>query len=489
VRRYSRLLRIVILLGPLLYAVAAWAEDRPNLVILAIDTLRADHVGCYGYPRPTTPGIDRLAALGTRFDQVLSTAPWTLPSFATMFTGRYPTRHGAELSGTMRNLAEEVPTVITPEAPTLTEILHDHGYRTAAFTSNPYLLFGVQRGFERFVCRSIAADRVGALARSWLDRQPEGEPFFLFCHFNDPHEPTDTPDAYLRALGYGSAVLDDPHRKALERWGSPEEGGFLGHAESRAAARDLLRTKEALYDGAVLQVDLEIARIVEQLQRQGVFDRTLVVVVSDHGEEFLDHVEAERALDVDPRAVWGIGHGHSLFQELLRVPLILVGPGVKPDRVIEQQMSLVDLMPTLLGLLGVPGPSMEAAASVEASLGDVEAAAYDGRDRRSWMDDPDRVSLPAGAESTAYGPDLIAWSDGRMKLICDRSSSCLWAFDLREDPTERTDLLPVPEAWQPLRPALLAWSDALLATAPPPTDRAALTDSMRDGLKSLGYLQ
>jgi arylsulfatase A-like enzyme len=310
------------------------------------------------------------------------------------------------------------------------------------------------------------------LTRAWLDHHDADQPFFLFCHFNDPHEPTDTADPYLKELGFDDAVLDDPHREDLERWGSREKGSYLGTQSDAESARDLLRTKLALYDGAILQVDREIARILELLDRRGLRENTWVVVVSDHGEEFLDHAEEGRALGVDPRGVWGIGHGHTMYEELLRVPLIIAGPTM-PPRVIDQQFSLVDLMPTLLGLLGLESP---------------ELSPIDGHDRTGWMADPARPPLPAYAEATAYGLDLIAYSDGRHKIVLERDGETQWGFDLDQDPLERTSLAG-DASWNALGGQARFWAAQLEATAPPPTDPTQLDASMREGLKSLGYIQ
>lgn len=464
---------VIATLGP---AVPVAAQERPNLLILSIDTLRADHVGSYGYDRPTTPTLDLIAHHGTRFAQAQSVAPWTLPSFASMFTGRYPTRHGAGAEGALRDIGAEPPRLLAAGVPTLAEVLLAAGYRTHAVTSNPYLKLGPLRGFEDYVCKAVRADRIGALSRDWITRESTtGGPWALWVHFNDPHEPTIAGDAYLRQVGYGDAVIGDPHRRDLERWGNREAGTHLGVQKSASAVGDLLHTKIALYDATIRQVDTEIARILESLQHHQQLRRTLVVVVSDHGEEFLDHVEMQEEWRHDPRGVWGIGHGHSLFREQLHVPLILMGPGVAPDRVIQEQFPLVDLMPTLLGLLQLRAP-----------------AGMDGTDRRQWIADSQRLPIAMAAEATAYGPDWIAWLDGRYKLVTDRVGTPHLLFDLVEDPYERTNRVAELDslaAGAALRAALSTWNDAMLADAPAPTPIGELSDEMREGLKSLGYVQ
>jgi len=453
----------------------AYDQRRPNLLFLSIDTLRADHVSCYGYERKTTPSLDEMARSGLRFAKARSVAPWTLPSFASMLTGRYPTRHGAGAEGPLRDISHSVPRVLSSEVPTLGEVLKRSGYRTGAVTSNPYLRLGPLRGFDDAVCKAIRADRIGSLSREWIHREVDGAPWALWVHFNDPHEPTLAADPQLRALGYGEEVLDDPARADLVRWGSKEKGSWLGNRPSADGALDLLRTKVALYDATILQVDHEIGRILELLQRKGQLRNTVVVVVSDHGEEFLDHAEEGARWRHDPRGIWGIGHGHTLFEEQLHVPLILMGPGISPDRVIAEDFPLTELMPTLLGLLGLPAP-----------------AGMDGEDRGAWLRDRQRAPIPMAAESTAYGPDWMAWIDGRHKVVTDRTGHVQLLYDLREDPYELHDLSASIDslAFAPaLRESLSAWNERALADAPPPSEEGALTDDMRAGLKSLGYVQ
>lgn len=460
-------MRVKALLLLALCAGTTAAAPARHLVVIAIDTLRADHLSCYGYERPTSPTLDALAARGVLFERAIATAPWTLPSFASMFTGRMPTRHGAGLSGERRSLGEDTPHPLSPTVPTLAEQLAGEGFRCAAFTSNPFLRLGLQRGFEEFFCQTIEAERVGALARAWIETRDDTARNFLFVHFNDPHEPTDPPEVFLRELGVSGTVQADPHRVALERWGDGESD--LGHAASVEAVRGPLATKVALYDATILQVDRQIARLLASLASQGMLDNSLVVVLSDHGEEFLEHVAPERALDEDPRGLHGIGHGHTLYDELLHVPLLLMGPDLPSGQRIPQQISLLDLMPTLLSLLGIETP-----------------AGMDGADRSAWMADEARADLPVAAEGIAYGVDRLAlWQDGS-KVIADRFGRPLWQFDLRTDPRE---LLALPAIDPLLLQQLIAAADGWSAEAPPLLDPARMDPELLEGLRALGYVE
>ena len=467
--------RILIVALVLFVSTADAQQRRPNLLFLSIDTLRADHLSCYGYDRPTTPSIDLIADNGIRFANARSAAPWTLPSFATMFTGRVPTRHGAGATGAVRNIATEPPRTMANGIPTLAETLKSTGYRTHAITSNPYLRLGPLRGFDDPIVKAVRADRIGALTREWIRREADAEPWFLWVHFNDPHEPTTVGDAQLRAIDAPERVFDDPHRKALERWGDRDAGTHLGNRDSQVDVPELLETKIALYDAAIRQVDLEIGQILEDLQRSGQLRNTLVVVISDHGEEFLDHAEEGKAWNHDPRGIWGIGHGHTLFEEQLHVPLIFMGPGVDAARVIREQFPLTELAPTLLGLLRVEVPE-----------------GMDGADRVEWMRDRQRLPIPAPAEALAYGPDWMAWNDGRFKLVTDRYGAPQSFYDLGEDPYELKNLVATIDSnavAQEILTTLRAWNDETLAGAPPATAPGELTEDMKDGLRSLGYVQ
>jgi arylsulfatase A-like enzyme len=281
-----------------------------NLLLITVDTLRADRLGCYGHAQATTPVVDGLAARGIRFEQAVCTAPITLPSHASLLTGLDVPDHGVRHNGTFK---------LGPEHTTLAETLQSRGYATAAFVG-AYVLdarYGLAQGFDhyddavdvgdaggtdfRFIERP--ADRVADAALDWLDAhldQAPGRPFFAWTHFFDPHGPYEPPGEYRERFA-----------------GSP-------------------------YDGEVAFTDAQVGRIVDRLRERDVLDSTLIVFTSDHGEGLGDHDE--------------LTHGALIYESTMRVPLILSNPMLFPDGVVvsDRVAGSIDVLPTVLDLLGVP---------------------------------------------------------------------------------------------------------------------------------------
>jgi arylsulfatase A-like enzyme len=317
--------------------------SAPNLILVSLDTLRADHLGTYGCALPTSPVIDRFAAEGTLFEQAVAAYPSTPASHMTMMTGVYPAVHG--VIGPFR--------VMSLDIPTLAELLAAHGYATAAVTEDGMLVAaaGFQRGFSSYRENKGASiwDASGQVdvtfpaGLRWLEGH-RGERFFLFLHTYQVHEPYSPPPAYNLFTTYeenGKPVAITP--------------------STPAAIRD-----RHLYAGEVRYVDAELGRVLERLVALGEAERTLVVVTSDHGEEFYEHG-------------WK-GHDETLYEEVLHVPLIMRAPGLVPAALrVPVQVSLVDLTPTLLDLLGVPVPPTVQGTSLVPLLRDPTAPAFAAR--------------------------------------------------------------------------------------------------------------
>jgi arylsulfatase A-like enzyme len=372
---------------------------RHSLILISLDTLRADRIGAYGYDRDTSPALDALAARGVRFDTVIAESSWTLPSHMTLFTGLPPTLHG--VTSHDRALSKDVPT--------LTEVLREAGYRTFAFTGGLYVApnFGFGRGFEIYVSASenaqtgersplglAAALKAAARRISRLD--PE-ESFFAFIHTFDVHCPYDPPESH--ATRFDSRPAED-HLETEGRCGDPDYNA-MSLREGQA------RFLSDRYDAGIRYADDLLKAFFAQLEKTGVLERSFVVVVSDHGEEFLEHGK--------------IGH-QTLFIETLRVPWIVAGPGLAPG-VVTEPVGLADVMPTLLDLLGVPAPPTEGESMLAWMRGE-----------RTTPGDRSRFSeLEAGP---AMGSAVV----GDFHAVADRRSGRLQIFDWRADPDEQEDL-------------------------------------------------
>ncbi|QDU66048.1 sulfatase [Engelhardtia mirabilis] len=425
----------------------------PSILLVVCDTLRRDALGAYGATaasatRPGTPHIDDLATRAQRFDAAFSAAPWTLPSVAAILTGRPTREHGA------RNAGEGKLTGIDPGLPTLAGILGQAGYRTGAVVTNPYLApsFGLGRGFDDYVHlrepgrgRKVRGDRIVDTALDWLADGDDG-PTFLLVHLFDPHMGYDPPGE-LRPQWL--ADEDDPDRALnlmlRELW--DRERSASSPPEFRARVREL-------YDREVAFADAQVGRLLAALEQDG--REWIVVFTSDHGEEFWDH--------------GGFEHGHTLYDELVRVPLIIRWPanGATPrgGPVRTDMARHIDLAPTLLAAAGVPPPPGMAGRD----LAQVASAPHSGT---------------ALVTNTLYGVERRALISGGMKLIHSEDGTVA-LFDLVADPRERADLA---EAKPALVEALSAELERLSSgqrTAGAPVE---LDSDVVEELEALGYLR
>jgi arylsulfatase A-like enzyme len=380
-------------------------RERPSVLLIAIDTLRADRLGCQGNRRGLTPKLDALAAEGVRFDHAFSHAPWTLPSFSSIFTSLLPEEHGAggNVSQGFRGLAERFET--WPER------LRDCGWTTHAIVNVDFLgpNFGATQGFTTIDAsfsennremRDARATTDAALA--WLGAHGE-KPFVLFVHYFDPHAEYAPPQPWRARF----AAPEDQQSTAFE-FGRRDQ--VVGH---RAGVQRLpeaaIRRAEQLYDGEVAYTDSEIGRLLEALDASGRAETTLVLVTADHGEEFFDHGDYE--------------HGHTLYDELLHVPWILRQKGRLGPRTITAPVGLVDLGPTVCGLLGIaPRARLAGHDRSAAVLGTREASA-----------------APLLAYGSFWGAPLESLRDAEYKLIKrpepggkERLELYHWSVDPRE---------------------------------------------------------
>jgi len=309
---------------------------RPSILMIVVDALRADALGCYGAGARATPALDRLAAGGIRFERAFAPSSWTKPSIASLLTGLYPSQHRC-LHGLLEDAGRGSVDGLNPRLVTMAERLRAAGYATAVVQTNPHVhaRFGFAQGFERSVDLSYRDDHRVSVAARGLLRELRA-PFFLYLHYLAPHVPY-------------KPHPDGPFAPLSPRYAA---GVGFGHSDLAAWARrrrppspQLLAELRQLYRGEVFYADQQIGGVLAQLRRLDLARRTLVVVTADHGEEFGEH--------------GGLEHGHSLFPEVLRVPLILAGPGLPRGQSSSRLASLIDLFPTVLDLVGLePQPNL-----------------------------------------------------------------------------------------------------------------------------------
>ncbi len=321
-------------------------QVRPNVLLITIDTLRADHLSCYGYRRPTTPALDRLAAEGARFTNAMSSGSWTPPALFSLATGAQANQHRVIGWSDRMN----------PELGTVAEALAGAGYRTALF-NNHSVFFNVQReityGFREVDSLSdgeFPAARLVDRTIDWLGRKESG-PFFLWVHFFDPHAPFAAPAPYNALFWEGGQ--GDGARRAQPVEGGFGAGGIPEHIYRAAGFEDRIERLIAAYDGEIAYTDAHLERLLDALDQLGLAADTLVLVTADHGEIL------ERA-DTPYHGTVYFSHGTYLFQELLAVPLLVRYPArLRKGVTVEEPVGLIDVAPTLLELAGIePTPAM-----------------------------------------------------------------------------------------------------------------------------------
>lgn len=470
----------------------------PNVVLITIDTLRADHLGCYGYERDTSPFLDEIASEGTRFADPVSAASWTKPATGTILTGLYPSRHGGLYFGSRLQLPEGEQS--------LAEAYRRAGYATAGFVSNPNIkrVFEFDRGFDEYfdapvedtltlaclressfgrVWSSLTrhafnwknANDVRAMNRhvfAWLDENKD-ERFFLYVHYIDPHEPYDPPDEYEA------------------EWVADHDGplGFPIHNERKK------KIGLDLYDGEIRYTDDHLRELKAKLEEHGLWENTVFVVTSDHGEEWYEK-------DM-------LGHGFSLYQPVVQVPLIFHGPGIPSGHVVEAPVQIVDLAATLLDVSGVPAslPSadgdedepVEVAAAVEFGDGASFARAFQDP---SWDESrPYFLETEFAIEQDKFRDFVFKGiREGDLKLVLTEASlyrpptdprfPAIEAYDLASDPGELQNVVEddrYRDTIERLMGRLAEHTTFLEETGFRDMASGELSDAMRAEMEALGY--
>jgi arylsulfatase A-like enzyme len=413
-----------------------------NLILISIDTLRADRLGAYGYDRATSPAMDALARSGVRFETAIAEAGWTLPSHVTLMSGLPPALHGAT-----------VPTrKVSADVPLLAEVLRDAGFHTVGLTAGRFLAkrFGFDRGFVYFDDGGLSFKRALAGAGARIAEMDSAERFFVFIHTYDVHCPYDPPPAY--AARFETRPKAD-HLETSGRCGNP-------HYNKMALTAGQARFISDRYDGSIRYADDLLSGFLTRLERLGVLDTTVVAIVSDHGEEFLEHGK--------------VGHRGTLYIQSLRVPWLMAGPGL-PPRVVREPVGLADVMPTLLDLLAVPAPPMRGSSLMPVIRGERVARG-------------DRMIF----SQNDWGLNLYSAVVGDHHIIVDNIRAVARFYDWREDPEERTnrvgrDAVRDRELWLAARSRFRALKNDEARVAA--EKLGPVSAEQREQLSALGYVE
>jgi arylsulfatase A-like enzyme len=433
----------------------------PSVFIYMIDTLRADELRAYGGKPALTPWMDAFAREAVTYSQARAPSSWTLPSVVSLLTGLYPDRHGVMAGEFQLDPGRQI---------SLQRILGERGYRTVGI-SHSFIAssaYGVDTGFGSFYFRNhlngtqLHSEEARGLLATWLSRYADGTPIFAYLHTVDPHAPYTPPAAFRPPAG---------PPEGLQSLASGLPDSLLGSGkELTPAAVAYLR---ALYDGEVRYTDHEFGRFVELLKWLGLYDRSYVILVGDHGEEFAEH--------------GGLEHGRTLFEEVLRVPLIVKYPGGPgAGGTVNTPVSLVDIAPTLLaGLADTRGPAFDG--KVLPVPGDTPR-----RDQPVYFEvapahDPNASAVPVDLRGLVV--EGIKCIENRVKV--DRSgrpTPTLQAFNLAADPREQRPLAPDGSETSRCRQLLDSWSAVRERQVKEQRSRREASPETRERLRALGYL-
>jgi arylsulfatase A-like enzyme len=466
-------LAVLLLVGSSIGGCSDSRQARPHVVLIVLDTARADFFSSYGFPDKTTPVFDRLASEGTRYSSAFSTSFWTLPGHASLFTGLYPSEAGAT-SETNR---------LPGEVSTIAELLREAGYRTLGSASNPWLTEerGFHQGFEDFreVWREdpdrarFAVEEIGVEdAVDWIEESARGEnPFFLFLNFNSPHMPYTPPPDLLSRF-----VSPDRSRAQVRRL--MEVAGpwkFLA-GELSLNEGDFEALRE-MYAGEIAVTDRYVDAIVEALEKEGILDDTLLIVTSDHGENIGDHGMIDHAL--------------SMYDTTVRVPLVIRYPErFEAGAVVDDLVSLVDVVPTILD-------ASELIDESNRERVEHRSLCSNRRERRPFVVAENDRPVNAVRLLSEMFPGFDTTSiDRPLRMIRTDRHKLIWpiggepeVYDLERDPNEKIDITGVhPELEEVLTEQLRQWMSTV-ESGPSTRPLESLDEEALERLRSLGYVE
>jgi arylsulfatase A-like enzyme len=394
-KKYNLIIVITLILIPVIF----FFLTRPiktsarNLIFILVDTLRSDHLRCYGYSREISPNIDYLAEKGILFENSLAQSSWTKPSFTSIMTANHPTSVG--ITGMNDAVIDNITTV--------TELLKKEGYYTVAFISNPYLgrEHGFAQGFDEYhtvfptnlSVAKINADELNEEVFKWLDKN-KNKKFFLLIFYLDPHTPYAPPEPYDKLFSAVSRVSENLWKEKISN-----------------PSKDYLNALINLYDGEIRFFDHELGKLFERLKKLNLWEKSLIAFNADHGEEFYDHFWWQ--------------HNHTLYEELLRVPLIIYGPGLPEGIRVKAPIQHIEIFPTLFDLLGLD-----------------QSDTFTGQSATSLIKNPDKeINKLSYHETYMPGKEFIAARGTKWKIIFNVGKNTYQFFDLKNDPLEKKDLL------------------------------------------------
>ncbi len=436
-------------------------RTKPNVIVVTIESLRADHVGCYGYGLPTTPNLDRFAGEAVRFEEAYTPTSWTLPSHASLLTG---------LPSSALQVTEPHHKLDDSYA-TLAEMLADEGYSTAAIVSGPFLRtpYNLNQGFDLYDDTPSAITQQNAhgditnpaMERKVIEylRAPREEPFFLFAYFWDIHYDFIPPPPFdTMSVTPGMEPFDASRFEMNPEIHPGMSGGRLDYVLSQ-------------YDGEIRCTDEMFGRIFDVLREEGLWETTAILITSDHGEEFFDHGEK--------------GHKHNLHRESLHVPFLWKLPGPAVPGVDPCPVSLLDVVPTVLDLCGAPAPGELTGRSLMKKAADARELFHE-----LYITYYGYIIGKGYAGTKTF--DAFALREGDFKYMRLPRKGGERLYDLAADPLETADLSDSPAAELPAwREKVKAWTDRTkeIAAAHGDAGDASLSDEERERLEALGYIR
>lgn len=439
----------------------------PNVLMIVIDTLRADRLGVYGNKRGLSPFLDELAAKGVVFPHAYAASSWTVPSIASLFTSHYPSQHN------VTTFDSKLP----DEAETLAEKLASYGYVAGGFLANFRLTaaLGYAQGFEYWRTYTgnaqtgvkVRGSRLRGESLQWLESlssQQAARPQFLYLHYMEPHSPYQPSEPFRSRFIKPAEGIDEATAN--------QKVGRMNFAAVTWREVQLLRS---LYDGEVASVDAELRELFTVLERRGFLEHAIVVITADHGEEFKEHGR--------------MAHGYALYDESIRVPLIILAPGHQP-RVVEENVSLVDVAPTILDLLTLPPePAFEGRSLVplmdQPSLGDWLLSVGES------VKDIVCELPPTGSryDIRAHSQAIVRSSFKLLLALKGRPKKEVpEIYDLATDPGEKKPNPPrLAEKRETLETALREETRALAKRTGPAPETAPVDEATKEKLRALGY--